>query len=314
LFDIVLGIPAILERPSSGNLSSFDVYMQPRFRGRLRNVLYKNCSQNRLVQPVHLQISGGVSLIPNHHCSGRSCGTGLCLTTDNGYQCLCDDTDYQGDHCQHERQPNELTFNGQSYLTYRFDSSISSIYETIDFQMKTMHYQGLLVQLFDQQLNIRLKQGQIVMDYRWNDQMYESSSKDLYLVDNQWHQIQLKRKFGQITMMIDEYHLQFEHDSKIEPILTFNEIFLAGNHNNDQVKFHGCLKDMSIAFNDSFTLNISQDMLINSNRHVHEHGVVQQLRCSSLLEPIEFLISSSFVSMELPEHVQQMNHSMPIRS
>ncbi|CAF5150565.1 unnamed protein product, partial [Rotaria magnacalcarata] len=31
----VAGIPSVLERPSSGNLSSFDVYMQPRFRGKL---------------------------------------------------------------------------------------------------------------------------------------------------------------------------------------------------------------------------------------------------------------------------------------
>ena len=304
-----LGIPAVLERPSSGNLSSFDVYMQPRFRGRLRNLIYKNCSNQRLVQPVHLQIAGGVSLVPNHQCTSHSCGPGLCLITDQGYQCLCDETDYYGDHCQHERQPNELTFNGKTFLNYRFPQPISSTSELIEFQLKTMHYNGLLFQFLDQPLTIRLKQGQISMEYRWNDQIYEISSKDLDLIDNQWHEVQIKRKQGQITMMIDEYHLQFEHEARFDQTFRFHQFNLAGNNQSNQVKFHGCFKEISLTFNENSIFNISQEFLHNRTRSAFQHvDQIDHVRCSSLFTPIEFLISSSHLSLDLPESMQQMSH------
>lgn len=291
----------MLERPSSGNLSSFDVYMQPRFRGRLRNLIYKNCTNSRLVQPVHLQISGGVSLIPNHHCSGRNCGNGICLITDTNYQCLCDETDYQGTHCEYERKPNELTFNGKKSLHYQLSPSILSLNEIIQFQFKTNHYNALLFQLISNQILIKLKQGQIIIEYFFNNQWYESSTKDLYLIDNQWHYVQIKRKYGQITMMIDEYHLQLENDIKIDQLFNFTQIFLGGNNDENLEKFYGCLKDITFIFNDNKPIDISKYFLAKQTNE-------NSLRCSSLLNPIEFLISSSFISFELPENIQQMSN------
>ena len=282
--------------------------MQPRFRGRLRNLIYKNCSNPRLVQPVHLQISGGVSLIPNSHCSSRSCGAGICLINETSYQCLCDETDFQGDHCENERQPNELTFDGKAYLNYRFRPWIRSESEMIEFQMKTMHYNGLIFQLIDQTFSIRLKQGQLIVDYRWDDQVYESSSRDLQLIDNQWHQIQLKRKFNQMTLMIDEYLLQFEYDAKPKASLNFTQIYFAGNDQMNEPKFVGCMKEISFQFNDNITRDFHRDYFLNHRSDVKEFGVIYPLRCSSLLSPIEFLISSSYLSLNLPEKVQQMNN------
>jgi len=275
--------------------------MQPRFRGRLRNLIYKNCTNSRLVQPVHLQISGGVSIIPNHHCSGQFCGTGICLITDTNYKCLCDETDYQGEHCESERKPNELTFNRKKFLTYNIYPSILSLNEIIQFQFKTNHYNALLFQLIENQIYIKLKQGQIIIEYHFNNQWYESSTKDLYLIDNQWHYIQIKRKYGQITMMIDEYHLQLENDIKIDQLFNFTNIYIAGNHDENSEKFYGCLKDISFIFNDNITIDISKYFL---NKQLNEN----LLRCSSLLNPIEFLISSSFISFELSESIQQMNN------
>jgi hypothetical protein len=295
------GIPAVLERPSSGNLSSFDVYMQPRFRGRLRNLIYKNCTNSRLVQPVHLQISGGVSLIPNNYCSSQSCGVGICLITDTNSKCLCDETDYQGEHCEYERKPNELTFNGKTYLKYSFPKSILSLNEIIQFQFKTNHYNALIFQLIENEILIKLKQGQILIEYRLNNQWYESSTKDLYLIDNQWHYVQIKRKYGQITMMIDEYHLQLENEIKIDRLFNFTEIYLAGNINENSEKFYGCLKDITLTFNDNRTIDISQYFLTKQSNE-------NSLRCSSLLSPIEFLISSSFLSFDLSESIQQMKN------
>ena len=275
--------------------------MQPRFRGRLRNLVYKNCTNFRLVQPVHLQISGGVSIIPNNHCSGQSCGIGICLITDTGSNCLCDETDYQGEHCEYERKPNELTFNGKKYLKYNLNRSILSLNELIQFQFKTNHYNALLFQLIDQQIYIKLKQGQIIIEYRFNNQWYESSTKDLYLIDNQWHNVQIKRKYGQITMMIDEYHLQLENDIKIDQLFNLTEIYLAGNNDENSEKFYGCLKDIILILNENVTIDISKYFL---NNQLNE----SPLRCSSLLNPIEFLISSSYISFDLPESIHQMNN------
>ncbi|CAF0863611.1 unnamed protein product [Rotaria sordida] len=294
------GIPAALERPSNGNLSSFDVYMQPRFRGRLRNLIYKNCTNSRLIQPVHLQISGGVSLIQNQHCSSQLCGVGICLITDTYYKCLCDETDYQGEHCEYEHKPNELTFNGKKYLKYNFNQTIISKNEIIQFQFKTNHYNALLFHIIEQNLYIKLKQGQIIIEYRSNNQLYESSTKDLYLIDNQWHYVQIKRKYEQITMMIDEYHLQLENDIKIEQLSNLKEIYIGGNNNENFEKFYGCLKDISFIINDTLIYNISEYFLNKQNFNENN------LRCSSLLNPIEFLISSTFLSFELSEYVQQM--------
>ncbi|UJR31572.1 hypothetical protein I4U23_019059 [Adineta vaga] len=300
------GIPAALERPSSGNLSSFDVYMQPRFRGRLRNIIYKNCTNSHLVQPVHLQISGGVSLIPNQQCSARSCGIGLCLITDTNYKCLCDETNYSGERCEIERKTNELTFNGKTYLQYNLNHSISSLNEIFQFQFKTNHYNALLFEIIKQQIYIKLKQGQITIEYRFNNQWYESSTKDLYLIDNEWHYVQIKRKYGQVTMMVDEYHLQLENDLKIDQLFNFTQIFLGGNSDETFDKFYGCFKDITFVLNDSLTLDLSKHFL---DKQSHENP----LRCSSLLNPIEFLISPSFISFELSDHIQQMvNYQMNI--
>ena len=295
-FFCFLGIPAILERPSSGNLSSFDVYMQPRFRGRLRNLIYKNCTNSRLVQPIHLQVAGGVSLTSSHFCSSQTCGQGICLITDTNAQCLCDETDYQGQHCEYERQPNELTFNGKNVLIYKLNQTISSSNEILQFQFKTNHYNAILFQLIPNEMFIKLKTGQLIFEYRSNNQWYESSSKDLYLIDNQWHYVQIKRYQNELTMMIDEYHLQLDNEIDDERIFSFNEISLGGNQQENIDRFYGCLKDISILFNENLSFDISKYFLSKQNTQ----------RCSTLLSPIEFLISSSYLSMNLSESFRQM--------
>jgi hypothetical protein len=296
-----LGIPTILERPSSGNLSSFDVYMQPRFRGQLRNLIYKNCTESRLTQPVAIEMSGGISLIPNSYCSGRICGHGICLITDQNYKCLCDETDYQGKNCQHERQANELTFHGKHYLTYHFTKPIPSYNEILTFQFKTNHYDGLIFQLIDSQLYIKLKYGQLIVEFRVNNSWHEfSTSKDIYLIDNQWHYIQIKRNYGQIMIIIDQYYLPIEQEIKVDQLWNFTRIFIGGNDDLNIEKFYGCLKDISFIFNENLTVNINQSLT---------SGYVRHRNCKSLLNPIQFLTSSSFLSFEYGNISQQINLS-----
>jgi hypothetical protein len=102
-------------------------------------------------------------------------------------------------------------------------------------------------------------------------------------------------------MMIDEYHLQLENEIKIDRLFHLTEIYLAGNTNENTEKFYGCLKDITMTFNDNMTIDISQYFL---NKQSNENS----LRCSSLLNPIEFLISSSFLSFDLSESIQQMKN------
>jgi len=281
--------------------------MQPRFRGQLRNLIYKNCTDSHLIKPVEIEISGGISLISNYHCSGKICGNGLCLITDNNYQCLCDETDFQGKNCQYEREINEFIFSGKQYLKYNFNNQILSLNEILTFQFKTNHYNGLLFQLIDSKLYIKLKQGQLIIEYRINNIWYETlTTKDIFLIDNQWHYVQIKRNFGQIIIIIDQYYLQLDNEIKTNQLWNFTQIFLGGNEDLNIQKFYGCLKDISIIFNENLTIYLNQ-----SFSNFHEYNLGRYRNCKSLINPIQFLTSSSssFISFELGNFSQQFNLS-----
>lgn len=295
------GIPSILERPSSGNLSSFDVYMQARFRGQLRNLIYRNCTDSSLVQPIPLEMSGGVSLIANSHCSERLCGQGICLITDQVSQCLCDQTDFQGQFCQYERPRSELVFHGQQYFKTSLVQNISSSNEILTFQMKSNHYDGLLVQLIDNQFYMKLKHGLLIIEYRVNHSWHEFSiPKHWNLIDNQWHFVQMKRFHGQLILIVDQEYMQMDTEVKFEDLLYFNEIFLGGNFDLTIPKFYGCLKDISLIFNDNLTMPINQS---------NPFGYLRQKTCRSLINPLQFLSSSSYLSLNLENISSIMNIS-----
>ncbi|CAM4799223.1 unnamed protein product [Rotaria magnacalcarata] len=299
------GIPSVLERPSSGNLSSFDVYMQPRFRGKLRNLIYKNCTNTRLTQPDPIDVADGVSLVPNAYCSSTICGMGICLINDNSsYKCLCDETYFQGSNCQYERQTNEITFHGKEYVKYNLPGLISSSNEILTFEFKTNHYDGLLFQLMNSKIDVKLKRGQLSIEYRLNNSSFESSTKNLYLIDNQWHYVQIKRKYRQMTILIDQYYLEFENDHRIDQLFNFTQILIGGNNDLSVEKFYGCIKDISIVFNENLTIDFNQSLI-----NFDEFNMVQNLNCKSLINPIRFLVSSSFISFDLPSFSQELNIS-----
>lgn len=297
----MVGIPSILERPSSGNLSSFDVYMQARFRGQLRNLIYKNCTDSSLVQPIPLEMSGGVSLIANSHCSERICGQGICLITDQISHCLCDQTDFHGPFCQNERPRSELTFHGQQYFKTSLKQNISSSNEILTFQMKSNHYDGLLVQLIDNQFYMKLKHGLLIIEYRVNHSWHEFViPKHWNLIDNQWHYVQMKRFHGQLILIIDQEYVQMDSDVKFEDRLDFHEIFLGGNFDLTIPKFYGCLKDISMIFNENSTIHINQS---------NPFGYLRQKTCRSLINPLQFLSSSSYLTVNLDNITSMMNIS-----
>lgn len=287
----IVGIPSILERPSSGNLSSFDVYMQARFRGQLRNLIYKNCTDSTLLQPIPLEMSGGVSLIANSQCSERLCGQGICLITDQTPQCLCEPNHSQGQFCQHDRPKSELVFHGQQYLKSSLVRTTFSSNEILTFRLKTNHYDGLLFQLIENQFYLKFKHGLLIIEYRINHSWYEfSSNKHVNLIDNQWHYVQMKRTHGQLMMIIDQEYIQMENDVKFEDIVQFNEISIGGNSDLTIPKFYGCLKDISLILNENLTMYINQSNSV---------GSVRQRTCQSLINPLQFLTSSSYVFIPL---------------
>jgi hypothetical protein len=280
--------------------------MQPRFRGQLRNLIYKNCTDSRLIQPNEIEIPSGISLIPNSYCSQHICGIGICLITEKNFKCLCDETDYQGENCQYQRRErNELTFDGKQYSKYHLRNFISSVNEILTFEFRSNHYDGLLFQLIDSQFYIKLKQGQLIVEYRVNHSWYElPTMKDRNLIDNQWHYVQIQRNDGQIIILIDQYYFQFENEMKFSQLWNFTEIFLGGNEDFNIRKFSGCLKDISIIFNENFTIHFNSSL-----KNLQEYGFHRHRTCKSLINPIQFLISSSFISFALRNFSQQFNFS-----
>ena len=277
--------------------------MQPRFRGQLRNLVYKNCTDSHLIQPKANEIFGGVSLIPNSYCSENVCENGICLIAERDYRCLCDENDFQGKNCQNNRGKNELIFTGKDYL--RYDKKLASLEEILTFKFQTNHYNGLLFQLIDSQFYIKLKQGQLIVEYRLNNSWYEiSTSKDLNLIDNQWHYVQIKRHNGQIALLIDQYYIQNENEIKTDHLWNFTEIFIGGNLDNNIQKFYGCLKDISMIFNENLTIHFNQSL-----RNLHTSGLIYNQTCQSLVNPIRFLTPSSFLTMPLENISSEMNLS-----
>jgi hypothetical protein len=279
--------------------------MQPRFRGHLRNLIYKNCTNLRLNQPIVIEISGGISLIPNSYCSENICGIGICLINENNSKCLCDETDYYGKYCEYEKQINELIFNGKEFVKYNLNNKISSLNEILTFYFKTNHYNGLLFQLIDSQLYIKLKQGLIIIEYHINNTWYElSTTKDINLIDNQWHYVQIKRNNGQITIIIDQYYLQFDNEFKIDQLWNFTEISIGGNKDLNIQKYYGCLKDISLIFNENLTIYLNQSL-----KYFSEYSFIHNRTCKSLINPIQFLTSSSFITFNIRNISQQFNLS-----
>lgn len=279
--------------------------MQPRFIGHLRNVIYKNCTHTRLIQPDSIDVPSSVTLVPNPYCSSTICGMGICLIEDNNrYKCLCDETYFQGTNCQDQKQTNEITFYGKQYFKHNLPNLIISVNEIITFEFKTNHYDGLLFQFLEPSCDIKLKHGQLAIEYRLNNSSHEHSTKNLYLVDNQWHYVQIKRKNGQLTILIDQYYLEFENDIKYDQVFNFTQILIGGNNDLNIEKFYGCLKDISIIFNENLTIDFNQSLI-----NYDEYNLVQNLNCKSLINPIQFLVPSSFISFELPNFSNELNIS-----
>lgn len=280
--------------------------MQPRLRGQIRNIIYKNCTDTHLIQPRMREISGGVSLIPNANCSKAFCGDGICLINGNSTTCLCDESDYQGENCQSRRPKTELTFFGKEYLKYNLPrKNFLSASEILTFRFQTNHYDGLLFQLIDSQFYVKFKAGQLVVEYRWNSSWYEiSTPKEMNLIDNQWHFVQVQRNHGQIAILIDQIYTQIENEVKFDQVLNFEEILIGGNTDYNLPKFYGCLKDISLILNENFTIHLNQSL-----KNLQSYGFFSNKTCQSLIHPIQFLTSSSYLIIELRNLSGEMNIS-----
>ncbi|CAF0833184.1 unnamed protein product [Didymodactylos carnosus] len=165
------GIPTMLERHNYGNLSSYDVYLQPRFKGKMRNIVYKNCTK-KLVKPVQQQMEG-VSLIDDNNCNHSKCKHGVCMIKDDSYWCLCDETS-EGMTCEDEKKSSALTFKGKQYLSYQIMNSIESYdNETLSFKFKTNKQYGLIFYASNdgdenQRFLICFERGNLLIEYRLN--------------------------------------------------------------------------------------------------------------------------------------------------
>ena len=99
-FAFIGGFPREYDSKKSGTLAVPLVEFEPRFRGSVRNLFYRNCSGVTL-RPEMLSSSGILSQDVDRCVKDNPClNGGRCLTTDDGRICECKDTEYQGDRCE----------------------------------------------------------------------------------------------------------------------------------------------------------------------------------------------------------------------
>ena len=266
--------------------------MQPRFRGLLRNIIYKNCSNTNFLQPAIVEQSGNVSTINTNQCSQNRCDSGRCLIHDQSWACLCNEIGTISQTCDKHRYGLEMTFLGRQYRRYRLNSTIQSTTELISFRLKTSQYDGLILQLKSNRFTIKLKQGQLVIEFCFESSCYESSTKDLQIIDDQWHFIQFERYQSHWTLLIDQDYFPFESEMRLNSVWTLNEFFIGGTNELQQSKFFGCLKDLSIVVNENQTISID-----SSSKNLQSFGYRRPVTCEHLFSPIEFLSSSSYLTV-----------------
>lgn len=78
------------------------IYLEPRFTGSIRNVLYSNCG-GPLIRPELLDYRGIVSSNDKCVVSDPCRHGGICLTRDQGVVCNCSFTDFEGEFCDQSK-------------------------------------------------------------------------------------------------------------------------------------------------------------------------------------------------------------------
>ncbi|XP_023227763.1 neurexin-3-like [Centruroides sculpturatus] len=291
------------------------VFFEPRFKGAIRNVVY--CSDDGTTKRQEMTEYKGVRSSQFDICEHNDpCQNGgICISTDSGAICNCKALDYEGEHCEKEKAPSEVTFKGTEILQYDLRGSggepIVSTSEVISLYFKTKQASGLLFYTGngDDFLNLSLRGGGLVVTIRLGSGTIERIVRPgkIRFDDNQWHQVVINRHVREITPSTGFCHLSLTVDGIYSErgstagsfaLLSSSQIYLGGMELTPSLRgrnnFVGCLRKVEFLA-DSINLDLIE-MAKSNNKLVQHHGSVhyycQEIDAS---DPITFTTKESFL-------------------
>lgn len=198
-----------MEKGNSLNLSSFDVFRQIRFSGELSRIEMLNKSEENFLELQPIDRNDEVRRISIEK----------------------EKTFFLNDQ--------QFSFDGKNSIRQSLNSTIFSSTELISFEIKTTILDGLIVDFFPSKFSIKIKNGQIFVEFCTNVLCFHVSTKNQTVFDNRWHFVQIQRAERQLTLIVDEQETFSENEILPDEILRIEQIFIAGNEHLPANKIEG---------------------------------------------------------------------------
>ncbi|XP_033734709.1 LOW QUALITY PROTEIN: neurexin-2-like [Pecten maximus] len=292
------------------------IYLEPRFTGSIRNILYSNCG-GPLIRPELLDYRGIVS--ENDKCvvSDPCQHGGICVTHDHGVSCNCSYTDFEGEFCDQKRTPSEVTFFGSQYFMYEWPAkgAPTSNTDEVSLYFRTRQPSGLLFYTGQGSdfLIVSLKNGGVSVTVNLGSGTYESEIRPgVYRFDdNHWHHVLVKRKTRELTRQNGYTGIDIVVDGGFKKsgttagdftMLSSRLLYVGGSPNPStlygsrvQTNFKGCMKKV-VYKSESVTLDLTT-MAIEQNNILKVVGNVVFNKCHDIVEsqPVTFTTPESYI-------------------
>ncbi|VDP14004.1 unnamed protein product [Onchocerca flexuosa] len=212
------------------------------FAGGVKNLLYRLHPQGvtspQLTESVGTRESNDDYCKPttllgkeNYYCRNG----GICYSTNEGPNCDCSFTDFQGHRCEHARTDSDLSFNGQELIGYDVSNNSAAVIrfrsENITLSFKTRYGRALLYIGGDRlnYMHITLDDGAVVATSKFDGTEkrlirifsdYPSSRYD----DDQWHTVTVFRTLTLVSL-VSKFQI-FIHFSNVSISIKFSNLLI----------------------------------------------------------------------------------------
>ncbi|XP_052769324.1 neurexin-1-like isoform X2 [Mya arenaria] len=291
-------------------LAHSQVMFEPRLSGSVRNLFYSNCGKE-MVTP-DLVDSDGLVVGEDRCLRDNPClHGGICVVRDDGIKCDCSYTQFNGEHCQMERQAVEAMFKGMQYLTYDLTQRGDPIFSANDhlsLYFKTTQSNGLLFFTGESNdyMTVTLKNGavQVAMDLGSGKFEDTADMGGYKLDDGQWHHLKVTRNTRQVFVDVDDFRRVMGMTQGEFTKLSSNQLFLGGAPDPARLpgsditsNFQGCMKQVEFKA-DSISLELIELAKADHNL-ISVIGDVIFGQCEDVVEsqPVTFMTPESFIAM-----------------
>ncbi|RUS79070.1 hypothetical protein EGW08_013175 [Elysia chlorotica] len=258
-FAFIGGFPREYDSKKSGTLAVPLVEFEPRFRGSVRNLFYRNCSGVTL-RPEMLSSSGILTHDVDRCLNDNPClNGGRCLTTDDGRICECKNTEYEGDRCEIQKNPSDATFLGAQYISYDLTNKGGVMVSNddninLDFRTKQSNAFLLYIGNFKDYIIVVLKDGVITVQINLGSGILKKviNPKNVRFDDNNWHQLHIRREAQYLNIEVDGMYMASGSTTGAFAHLSSSVFYLAGHPKNSQrlatgdyddiPNFKGCMR------------------------------------------------------------------------